>query len=51
MQVHDELVLEVADAAVETVTIELRQRMARAAELRVPLKVDVGVGRNWDQAH
>jgi DNA polymerase-1 len=51
MQVHDELVLEVADAAVETVTSQLRRRMARAAELRVPLKVDVGVGRNWDQAH
>jgi DNA polymerase I len=51
LQVHDELVLEVADAAVEAVTAQLRERMARAAELRVPLKVDVGVGRNWDQAH
>src|SRR6202167_2669973 len=51
MQVHDELVLEVADAAVEAVTAQLRERMARAAELRVPLKVDVGVGTNWDQAH
>jgi DNA polymerase-1 len=51
MQVHDELVLEVADSAVEAVTAQLRERMARAAELRVPLKVDVGVGRNWDQAH
>jgi DNA polymerase-1 len=51
MQVHDELVLEVADAAIEAVTIQLRERMARAAELRVPLKVDVGVGTNWDQAH
>jgi DNA polymerase-1 len=51
MQVHDELVLEVADAAVQAVTAQLRERMARAADLRVPLKVDVGVGRNWDQAH
>jgi DNA polymerase I len=51
MQVHDELVLEVADAAVETVSRELRARMARAAELAVPLKVDVGVGLNWDEAH
>jgi DNA polymerase I len=51
MQVHDELVLEVADAAVDTVVTQLRERMARAAELKVPLKVDTGVGRNWDQAH
>jgi DNA polymerase-1 len=51
MQVHDELVLEVADTAVEVVTKQLRQRMAQAAELRVPLKVDVGVGQNWDEAH
>jgi DNA polymerase-1 len=51
MQVHDELVLEVADAAIEATVAGLRQRMARAAELAVPLKVDVGVGRNWDEAH
>jgi DNA polymerase-1 len=51
MQVHDELVLEVADAAVEGVVRQLRQHMAGAAELKVPLKVDVGIGRNWDQAH
>jgi DNA polymerase I len=51
MQVHDELVLEVADGAVAAVTAQLRERMARAAELSVPLKVDVGVGANWDQAH
>jgi DNA polymerase-1 len=51
MQVHDELVLEVADAAVDTAVQQLRQLMARAAELSVPLKVDVGVGRNWDEAH
>jgi DNA polymerase-1 len=51
MQVHDELVLEVAETAVEAVTKQLRQRMAQAAELRVPLKVDVGFGKNWDQAH
>jgi DNA polymerase-1 len=51
MQVHDELVLEVADAAVDAAVQQLRQLMARAAELSVPLKVDVGVGRNWDEAH
>jgi DNA polymerase I len=51
MQVHDELVLEVADEAVETIVGQLRTHMAQAAHLAVPLKVDVGVGRNWDEAH
>jgi DNA polymerase-1 len=51
MQVHDELVLEVADSAVDVVVGQLRRHMANAAELNVPLKVDVGVGRNWDEAH
>jgi DNA polymerase I len=51
MQVHDELVLEVADEAVDTLVQQLRQHMAHAAELSVPLKVDVGIGRNWDEAH
>jgi DNA polymerase-1 len=51
MQVHDELVLEVADAAVESIVRQLRHLMARAAELTVPLKVDIGVGANWDEAH
>ncbi len=51
MQVHDELVLEVADGAVKTLVQQLRQHMARAAELKVPLKVDVGIGKNWDEAH
>jgi DNA polymerase-1 len=51
MQVHDELVLEVADTAVERVVKELRILMAGAAKLAVPLKIDVGIGRNWDEAH
>jgi DNA polymerase-1 len=51
MQVHDELVLEVADQAVEAVVAQLRTHMAQAAKLAVPLKVDVGIGRNWDEAH
>jgi DNA polymerase-1 len=51
MQVHDELVLEVADEAVESIVGELRAHMAQAAKLAVPLKVDVGIGHNWDQAH
>ena len=51
MQVHDELVLEVEHSAVETLLQELQMRMSRAADLRVPLKVDVGQGPNWDEAH
>jgi DNA polymerase-1 len=51
MQVHDELVLEVADEAVESIVGELRSHMAQAAKLAVPLKVDVGIGHNWDEAH
>ncbi len=51
MQVHDELVLEVAKEAVEAVSEGIATRMAAAAELNVPLVVDVGTGPNWDEAH
>ncbi|GLQ86526.1 DNA polymerase I [Dyella flagellata] len=51
MQVHDELVFEVRADAVPTVREAIRQRMSSAAELRVPLVVEVGVGKNWDEAH
>ncbi len=51
MQVHDELVLEVRADAVETVTAAVRERMTSAGELRVPLRVDIGTGANWDEAH
>jgi DNA polymerase-1 len=51
MQVHDELVLEVEQDHVTEAREVLRNRMEGAAELDVPLLVDVGVGNNWDQAH
>jgi len=51
MQVHDELVLEVRADAVESVTAAVRERMTSAGELRVPLRVDIGTGANWDEAH
>ncbi|MGC1456815.1 MAG: DNA polymerase I [Steroidobacteraceae bacterium] len=51
MQVHDELVLEVRADAVSEVTAAVRTRMVEALQLTVPLKVDTGVGANWDQAH
>src|SRR5690606_17299959 len=51
MQVHDELVLEVrADQAEETAATVVRL-MESAAELDVPLRVDAGIGGNWDEAH
>ena len=51
MQVHDELVLEVRETDLAAVREGVVARMAGAAELRVPLKVDTGVGSNWDEAH
>jgi DNA polymerase-1 len=51
MQVHDELVLEVASSQVDAVAQELSRLMSGAADLTIPLVVDTGVGDNWDEAH
>jgi DNA polymerase I len=51
MQVHDELVLEVAVKAIDTVRDKVVELMCGAAELAVRLRVDTGVGANWDDAH
>jgi DNA polymerase-1 len=51
MQVHDELVFEAAPEAVESACESIRRHMESAAQLDVPLLVDVGVGDNWEQAH
>jgi DNA polymerase I len=51
MQVHDELVLEVPEGELDTVKARLPEFMCGVAQLSVPLKVDVGVGPNWDAAH
>ena len=51
MQVHDELVFEVREDAVDELVAGIRERMAGAAALSVPLVVDVDVGANWDEAH
>ena len=51
MQVHDELVLEVPEDQTFEVSTELAKIMESAAELSVPLKVEVGIGFNWDEAH
>ena len=51
MQVHDELVLEASNDQVEQVRTNVVELMASAASLAVPLKVDAGIGANWDEAH
>ncbi|MBF8722325.1 DNA polymerase I [Pseudomonas guariconensis] len=51
LQVHDELVLEVREDLVEQVKEQIRPYMSNAAQLDVPLLVEVGVGSNWDEAH
>ncbi|WP_249678609.1 DNA polymerase I [Pseudomonas abieticivorans] len=51
LQVHDELVLEVREDLVEQISAEIRPHMSGAAQLDVPLLVEVGVGNNWDEAH
>jgi DNA polymerase-1 len=51
MQVHDELVFEVRQDHIARIETGVRERMAAAAALAVPLVVDVGTGSNWDEAH
>jgi DNA polymerase-1 len=51
MQVHDELVFEVDEDRVDDFHEKVSSIMCSAAELSVPLQVDVGVGKDWDEAH
>ncbi|MHB8472186.1 MAG: DNA polymerase I [Gammaproteobacteria bacterium] len=51
MQVHDELVFEVAEDALDGARDQIRASMVAAATLKVPLVVDIGIGKNWDEAH
>jgi DNA polymerase-1 len=51
MQVHDELVFEIKNEELDSACEQIRASMEGAAELRVPLVVDVGIGDNWDEAH
>ena len=50
MQVHDELVFEVASGELDALTEIVTRRMGHAADLRVPLDVQIGTGQNWDEA-
>lgn len=51
MQVHDELVFEIAEDQVDGCAAKIRGLMCAAADLDVPLIVDIGIGDNWDEAH
>ncbi len=51
MQVHDELVFEVAEDKIDFFIPKLQEMMTQAIELSVPLVVDIGIGNNWDEAH
>lgn len=51
LQVHDELVFEVRDDLVETFTTEIKKIMENVYQLKVPLKVGIGVGESWAEAH
>ncbi len=51
MQVHDELVFEIAEDQIDDAAAEIRQIMSNAAKLAVTLEVDIGIGYNWDEAH
>jgi DNA polymerase-1 len=51
LQVHDELILEVPERELDRVRAELPTHMCNVAELKVPLRVGVGVGSNWEAAH
>ncbi|WP_333877919.1 DNA polymerase I [Methylobacter sp.] len=51
MQVHDELVFEIAQDQVDDCARKIRSIMCAAVDLDVPLVVDIGIGNNWDEAH
>ncbi len=51
LQVHDELVFELPESDVDWLKTEIPRLMAGVAELQVPLLAEVGVGKNWDEAH
>jgi len=51
LQVHDELIFEIREDRVEALIAPLSRLMTEAAELRIPLLVDAGIGDNWSQAH
>jgi len=51
MQVHDELVFEIEEPHIEHAIAGINEAMTTVATLSVPLQVDIGMGKNWDEAH
>ena len=51
LQVHDELVFEVRDDEIERMKKLVKHEMEGVVKLAVPVRVDMGVGKNWDEAH
>jgi DNA polymerase-1 len=51
LQVHDELIIESSPKETKLVVEIVKKSMSKAAKLSVPLEVDIGIGKNWDQAH
>ena len=51
LQVHDELVFEVPEKEIELTQTMVREEMEGVYKLKVPLLVDIHVGKNWDEAH
>ena len=51
MQVHDELVVEAPVEEKEDVTVLVKKEMEGVMKLKVPLKVEIAAGSNWDEAH
>jgi DNA polymerase-1 len=51
LQVHDELLFEVPESELQTVLNIVKKNMEEAVKLTVPLKVDIGYGQNWAEAH
>ena len=51
LQVHDELVFEIPEEELDTVVLMIKDEMEGVYALRVPLKVDINIGKNWEEAH
>ena len=51
LQVHDELVFEALNEEIDELANIVKEKMQNAYQLKVPLKVDIGIGKNWLEAH
>jgi DNA polymerase I len=51
LQVHDELLFEIHESEIDEISEMIKKEMESAWKLKVPLRVDIGIGKNWSQAH